>query len=77
MLEEKELQEYKDFLKANNRCHYAQSLEWANVKKDWKNEIILVRDEANKIKASVSLLIRKIPYLNKTILYAPRGPIFR
>ena len=31
--------EYQEFLEKHERCHYAQSLEWANIKNDWKNEI--------------------------------------
>ena len=45
------------------------------MKSDWKNEIIVVRDEDGKIKASLSLLIRKLPYINYSIMYAPRGPV--
>ena len=73
--EKTELKEYKDFLKNHYRCHYAQSKEWANIKKEWKNEIIVVRDENNKIKGSLSILIREVPFFKKTIMYAPRGPI--
>lgn len=67
--------EYQEFLEKHEKGHYAQSIEWANVKNDWKNEIILVRDEKGKIKASLSLLIRKVPYTKSTIMYAPRGPV--
>ena len=67
--------EYEEFLEKHEKCHYAQSIEWANIKNDWKNEIILVRDEKGKIKASLSILIRKLPYVKSTIMYAPRGPI--
>lgn len=67
--------EYREFLEKHEKCHYAQSTEWANVKNAWKNEIIIVRDENGKIKASLSLLVRKLPYINSCMLYAPRGPI--
>ena len=75
VLKEEELNEYEEFLLNHYRCHYAQSKNWANVKNDWKNEIIVVRDEKGKIKGALSLLIRKIPYFNATLMYAPRGPI--
>lgn len=70
-----EFEEYDEFLKKHDRCHYAQSKKWANIKCDWKNEIIIVRDENGKIKGSLSILIRKVPYFKSTLMYAPRGPI--
>ena len=72
MIDEKE---YKEFLEKNEKGHYAQGLEWAKIKSDWKNEVIIVRDEKGKIKASLSLLIRKLPYINSHLMYAPRGPV--
>ena len=69
------IEEYEEFLKSHYRCHYAQSKKWANIKCDWKNEIIVVRDENGKIKGALSILIRKIPYFKNTLMYAPRGPI--
>lgn len=74
-MEEINEKEYKEFLEKHEKGHYAQSLEWAKVKDEWKNEIIIVRDETGKIKASLSLLIRKMPYINSTLMYAPRGPV--
>ncbi len=65
----------KEFLEKNEKGHYAQGLEWAKIKSDWKNEVIIVRDEKGKIKASLSLLIRKLPYINSHLMYAPRGPV--
>lgn len=67
--------EYQEFLEKHEKGHYAQSLEWAKIKDDWKNEIIILRDEKGKIKASLSLLIRKLPYINSSLMYAPRGPV--
>lgn len=67
--------EYKEFLEKHERAHYAQSPEWAEVKNEWKNEVIVIRNEKNEIKAAISLLIRKIPYINSSIIYAPRGPV--
>ena len=45
ILLEEGIEEYEEFLKSHYRCHYAQSKKWANIKCDWKNEIIVVRDE--------------------------------
>ena len=68
-------EEYREFLEKHEKGHYAQSIEWAKVKDEWKNEIIILRDEQGKIKASLSLLIRKIPHTKYTLMYAPRGPV--
>lgn len=67
--------EYQEFLEKHEKSHYCQSREWAKVKSDWKNEVIIVRDKSGKIKASLSLLIRKLPITNSSIMYAPRGPV--
>ena len=50
IIKEENLKEYEEFLEKHYRCHYAQSKNWANIKNDWKNEIIVVRDEEGKIK---------------------------
>jgi lipid II:glycine glycyltransferase (peptidoglycan interpeptide bridge formation enzyme) len=55
--------------------HFMQSPEWAKVKSNWKNEIITVEDENGNIKGSMSVLIRKLPLLNYTMMYSPRGPV--
>lgn len=68
-------EEYQKFLTNHYRCHYAQSLEWANVKNEWTNEIITVKDDNGKIKAAMSILIRKVPHINSCIMYSPRGPV--
>ena len=70
-----EEKEYKEFLEKHEKSHYAQGPEWAKIKDDWKNEVIILRDEKGKIKASLSLLIRKLPYINSYLMYAPRGPV--
>ena len=50
-----------------------QSPEWAKVKTDWKNELIVVKDKDGKIKGTMSILLRKVPMFNRYIMYAPRG----
>lgn len=67
--------EYKEFLEKHEKGHYAQGPEWAKIKDEWKNEVIIVRNKEGKIKASLSLLIRKLPYVNSCLMYAPRGPV--
>jgi len=52
-----------------------QSKEWTEVKSNWKNEMIAVKDEQGNIKGAMSILIRKIPFFNNTLMYSPRGPV--
>lgn len=66
---EKELEE---FLESNKKSHFLQSPEWAKVKSDWKHEMIVIKED-NKIKGTMSLLLRKMPIFNRYIMYAPRG----
>ena len=70
-----EMVEYEEFVRSHPKGHFAQSLNWAKLKKEWKHEIITVRDENNKIKGSMLLLIRQIPIFKNTIIYSPRGPV--
>ena len=54
---------------------YTHLYEWGLVKSNWINEYVLVRDSEGKIKASLSILLRKTPLINLYYMYAPRGPI--
>lgn len=74
LVTDKTSKEYKEFLMSHDRCNFQQSCEWAKVKKDWKNEIIIIRDENQKITASISILIRKIPMFGN-FMYSSRGPV--
>lgn len=65
--------ELKEFLQTHPKTNFMQSPEWARVKSDWKNEFIVVKDNNGKIKGTMSLLLRKVPIINRYIMYAPRG----
>lgn len=74
ILEEKDKKAYTEFLEKHDRCNFQQSLEWAMVKDNWKNEIILAEDENGNIIGSISILIRKIPIFGH-LMYSSRGPV--
>lgn len=74
LLEEKDIEEYKEFLESHERCNFQQSLEWGNVKENWKKEVILSEDENGKIRGSLCVWIRKIPLFGN-IMYSARGPV--
>ncbi|MDD7795725.1 peptidoglycan bridge formation glycyltransferase FemA/FemB family protein [Clostridium sp. 'White wine YQ'] len=62
-----------DFNKIDPKGHIFQTSYWSLVKKDWSHKFICGYDsEDNKVLAA-TLLLRKIPYINKYMAYAPRG----
>lgn len=65
--------ELKEFLQTHPKTNFMQSPEWAKVKTEWKNEMLVVKDKDGKIKGTMSLLLRKVPIINRYIMYAPRG----
>ena len=65
---------YTEFLTRHDRCNFQQSVEWARVKSNWKNEIILAEDAQGNITGGLSVLIRRIPLFGN-LMYSPRGPI--
>ncbi len=69
-----EIKEYEAFIKKQELCDFQQSVKWAKVKTLWQNEIIILKDKQQNIIASMSILIRKIPFFGH-IMYVPRGPI--
>jgi len=68
-------QEYTKFVETHPKGHILQTLEWAQVKSDnWRHVYIMIKD-ADEIKASMLLLIRKLPVVGKNMIYSPRGPV--
>lgn len=69
------MKKFDDFIKANPRGHFLQSREWANVKPDWTQEVIVSTDENGDIRGAMSVLVRKLPVLGCSIMYCARGPV--
>ena len=68
-------EEYEEFNKNHPKGHFMQSVLWAKMKPEWKNVILICTDKNNKIKGSMSVLIRPVPVIKRTIMYSPRGPV--
>ncbi len=66
---------YEEFVKNHPKGHFCQSEKWAKLKDNWKNEVVTVEDENGNIKGMMSILIRKMPVVPYTMMYAPRGPV--
>ena len=72
---EKEL--WNGFVAGHPTGDLLQSFEWGELKRrsgGWK-PIRLAVMEDGRILAAISLLKRKLPKINKSIFYAPRGPV--
>ncbi len=74
LLKEEQREEYIHFLKTHPKGHFLQTPEWAKVKKEWINEVVVSLDESGKIKGSMSLLIRPFKKIT-SMMYSPRGPV--
>ncbi|MDK2816646.1 MAG: hypothetical protein PWR22_1275 [Moorella sp. (in: firmicutes)] len=64
------------FIASHPKGHFLQSYGWGEVKATtgWQ-PLRLVLEEGGSIVACASLLKRQLPYVGKSILYAPRGPV--
>ena len=62
---EENLKELDAFIQSSEKSNFAQSKMWANLKDNWKNEIVVSRDEDGKINGAMSILIRKVPFFKK------------
>lgn len=69
------MQKYKDFLLSHPKGHFIQSPEWSKVKAEWKNSVIMVEDDDGNIRGAMNILIRKVPFLNYTLMLASRAPV--
>jgi len=65
--------EINNFNEINSKGHIFQTSYWSSIKKEWSHKFIGGFDSNNNMILSAALLLRKIPYTNKYIAYAPRG----
>lgn len=75
ILDKNEYDIYENFVEKSKKGHFMQSVKWHKMKPDWKGEVIVSTNDKNEIVGGMSVLIRKVPYLNMSIMYAPRGPV--
>ncbi|MBR7091978.1 MAG: peptidoglycan bridge formation glycyltransferase FemA/FemB family protein, partial [Clostridia bacterium] len=66
---------YERFVQSHPNGSFTQSLRWTAVKEDWQHEAILSRDAQGRIRGTMLVLIKRVPVLRCTMLYAPRGPV--
>ena len=72
---ESNLAEYEAFVQASPKGHFMQSRLWGHVKDNWRWEGVISRGADGKIRGTIAFLIRKVPSMPWTMLYAGRGPV--
>ena len=75
LVDDSNREKFIEFNQKHPKGHFLQSPEWAKLKSEWKNEVVLSEDKDGNIKVAMSILIRKLPYINSSIMYSPRGPV--
>ena len=67
---------WDDFLATQANGNFRQSFAWGQIKKlaGWEPVYLYVED-GGKIRAAISMLKRRIPFVGKSILYGCRGPV--
>ena len=75
ILKKEQYSEYEEFCKNHPQGCFTQSTLWYGVKNNWEHEVVVSRDENGKIAGGMSVLIQRIPLINTSFLYAPRGPV--
>ena len=75
ILKHKDIEAYKKFIESSAKGHFMQSPEWGKVKTAWIFEAVIEKDPQGAIIGAMSVLIRRVPGLPFTMMYAPRGPV--
>lgn len=76
LISPEERDKFNHFMAWGPKGHILQSYEWGEVKAltGWE-PLRLIVEEGKEIVAGLSILKRKVPGMNKSIFYAPRGPV--
>jgi len=75
-ISDNEKSNWNDFISNSPNGDLLQSFEWGEVKrKDNWIPIKLVVEDESKIRGAILILKHKIPFVNLSIFYAPRGPV--
>lgn len=67
--------EFDEFVVSCPKGHMMQHSAWGKVKNNWSWRGVICRDESGKIKGVCALLLRKMPVVPWSMMYAPRGPV--
>ena len=70
---EKNLAEYEAFIKRHPKGLFQHSSKWAKVKSAWKWEAVMLKGDDGEIIGTADVLIRSIPVIGYSLMYACRG----
>lgn len=65
----------EEFIQNHPKGHFCQSSLWADVKKGWSHKVVWTQSADGALTGALSMLVRKVPGLPFSLLYAPRGPV--
>ena len=65
--------EFETFVQNHPAGSFMQSIKWGNIKNNWKQELIVHRNNKGEIDGTMMLLV--MPMGAGAMLYAPRGPV--
>ena len=68
-------EEYEAFVMSHPYGHFMQSRLWGRVKDNWTWEGVISRGADGTIRGTMGILIRRLPVVPWTILYAGRAPV--
>ena len=69
-----EYEELDRFLRSHPNGWFTQSLCWPEVKQE-ELEVLYTRNGPGNISAAASVLVKRVPCVNRSFLYLPRGPV--
>ncbi|MCR3922158.1 MAG: aminoacyltransferase [Firmicutes bacterium] len=76
IIEKEEADRFDEFLAQTAYGDMLQTFSWGEIKRpDWEPVRAAVENDDGEIKAVMSILLRRIPLINRTIAYVPRGPV--
>lgn len=67
--------EFESFIAAHEKGHFMQSRLWAGCKTAWEWAGIAVRNGEGQLVGAMSVLIRRLPGIPVSLMYAGRGPV--
>ncbi|OYD08593.1 peptidoglycan bridge formation protein FemAB [Paludifilum halophilum] len=68
-------EDYLSFIEKQPLGNFMQYPSWAEVKTEWKNDLLGWFNEERQMVGCSLVLYRKLPGLNKFLAYIPRGPV--
>ncbi len=68
-------EDYLSFIEKQPLGNFMQYPSWAEVKTEWKNDLLGWFDTEGQMAGCALILYRKLPGLNKYLAYLPRGPV--